>query len=100
MGGISQCLFDTYRPILGASAAVNAMLIFSVLQQPTATYLLMGIVPAPAWLVGLGFLAYDLNGAAQVCNTACSSGTSAAGEARVRPGNGCLGSNLAVACEW
>lgn len=48
---------------LGASGAVNACVIFAVLVQPTATVLLYGIIPLPAFLFGGLWLLYDLNGA-------------------------------------
>ncbi|KAK9807437.1 hypothetical protein WJX73_006756 [Symbiochloris irregularis] len=48
---------------LGASGAVNACVILSVLVQPTATVLLYGIIPLPAWLFGGLWLLYDLRGA-------------------------------------
>eukprot|EP00892_Ulva_mutabilis_P003813 jgi/Ulvmu1/1803/UM119_0021.1 len=62
-GGLAQSFFDRRSVGLGASAAVNAIVIFSVLLNPTATYLIYGIVPAPAWALGLGWLAYDGMGA-------------------------------------
>jgi hypothetical protein len=64
-GGAAQMLQDK-RISLGASAAVNSIVIFSVLINPTATYLLYGIVPVPAWLLGSGWLAYDFYGAVKV----------------------------------
>lgn len=65
-GGISQSLFDKRAAGLGASAAVNAIVIMSVLLNPTATYLVYGIVPLPAWALGIGWLAYDSMGAYKV----------------------------------
>lgn len=66
LGTLAHTLTDQRNPVLGASAAVNALVIFSVCLSPFSTYLIMGIVPAPAWAVGGGFLLYDLYGAAQV----------------------------------
>ena len=67
VGTLAQTLTDQRSPVLGASAAVNALVILSVCLNPFATYLVMGVVPAPAWAVGGGFLLYDLYGAAAVC---------------------------------
>lgn len=65
-GGLTQCLFDRHAGSLGASAAVNAIVIFSVLLNPSATYLIYGIVPAPAWLLGGAWIAWDTYGAYKV----------------------------------
>jgi rhomboid-like protein len=54
---------------LGASGAVNAIVMFSILLNPYATYLIYGVVPAPAWALGIGWLAYDLYGATKVCTS-------------------------------
>ncbi len=53
-------------PALGASAAVNAIVVFNILLMPQSTILLFGIVPMPAWLLGVGWLVYDLSGAYRV----------------------------------
>lgn len=51
------------RVALGASGAVNAIVMFSVCVFPRATLLLYGIVPVPAAVFGVGYVAYDLYGA-------------------------------------
>jgi membrane associated rhomboid family serine protease len=66
-GSLAQSLFDKRTSSYGASAAVNAMVILSVLLDPYATYLLMGVFPAPAWLLGTGFVLYDMHGTYKVC---------------------------------
>jgi len=43
----------------GASGAVSAAMAFSTCLEPTATFLLFGIVPMPAWFLVGGLLAYD-----------------------------------------
>ena len=48
---------------LGASGAVNAVVMFTVCVAPRAKVLLYGIVPVPAALFGLGFVGWDLYGA-------------------------------------
>ena len=48
---------------MGASGAVNSLVIFSVLLQPTATVLIYGILPLPAFVFGGMWLFYDLRGA-------------------------------------
>lgn len=49
-------------PALGASGAVNALVVFSVLLQPYATVLIYGILPLPAFAFGGLWLFYDLRG--------------------------------------
>lgn len=66
IGAGTQVFADQRAVCLGASAAVNAMVIFSVLLNPTATYLIYGIVPAPAWALGTAWIAYDTFGAYKV----------------------------------
>ena len=66
VSGLAQSLFDRRVTSYGASGAVNAILMMSVLLNPFATYLVMGVIPAPAWLVGAGFFAYDIYGAKEV----------------------------------
>lgn len=66
VGAGTQVLSDRRTPCLGASAAVNAMVIFSVLLNPSATYLIYGIIPAPAWALGTAWIAYDTFGAYKV----------------------------------
>lgn len=68
-GSAAQALFDKRSASYGASSAVNAIVILSVLLNPFATYLVMGVVPAPAWLLGTGFVLYDMHGAYKVCPT-------------------------------
>jgi hypothetical protein len=78
-GSATQVFADNRAVCLGASAAVNAMVIFSVLLNPTATYLLYGIVPAPAWALGTAWICWDTYGAYKVnllaliscCYTSC-----------------------------
>ncbi len=47
---------------LGASAAVNSILVCSICLQPRATVLLYGFVPVPAALLGILYITYDLRG--------------------------------------
>lgn len=63
VGSGTQIAADRRAVCLGASAAVNAMVIFSVLLNPTATYLLYGIIPAPAWALGTAWICWDTYGA-------------------------------------
>jgi hypothetical protein len=65
-GAGTQIFVDRRALCLGASAAVNAIVIFSVLLNPTATYLIYGILPAPAWALGTAWICYDTYGAYQV----------------------------------
>lgn len=65
VGGAAQCWWQPQLN-LGASGSVNAVVIFSTLLNPYATYLVYGIVPAPAWLLAILWLGYDFWGAARV----------------------------------
>ena len=51
---------------LGASGAVNSVVVCTILLAPRATVLLYGILPLPAWLLGVGWVGLDVMGAAQV----------------------------------
>jgi hypothetical protein len=66
VGAGAQVYADRRAICLGASAAVNAIVIFSVLLNPTATYLIYGIIPAPAWALGTAWICYDTYGAYRV----------------------------------
>jgi membrane associated rhomboid family serine protease len=46
--------------IVGASGAVSAVIIYFVMLAPQATLLLMGIIPAKAWVVGILFLVMNI----------------------------------------
>ena len=52
-------------PMLGASAAVNAAVILSCCLFPTSTVLLFFVIPMPAALLGVLFVAKDLVGAVE-----------------------------------
>lgn len=71
-GSAASSYFDRLHPVLGACAAVNAILLLSVFLNPTATYLIMGVVPMPAWLVGVGLVSYDMYGTTRVRSPAGS----------------------------
>jgi len=50
-------------PALGSSGAVNGIVMFDILLFPSATILLYGILPMPAWGLGAIFLGFDIYGA-------------------------------------
>ncbi|KAK9905712.1 hypothetical protein WJX75_004976 [Coccomyxa subellipsoidea] len=50
-------------PALGASASVNASVIFNILVSPQSTVLLYGIIPVPAFLFGGVWIYFDIVGA-------------------------------------
>lgn len=62
--------YNTQDPtsMLGASGAITAVLILFAINFPKVTILLNFFIPVPAWLLGIGYIIYDLYGA--------SSGTS------------------------
>ena len=51
---------------LGASGAVSSIVVCQILLAPRATVLLYGVLPLPAWLMGVGWIGLDVMGAAQV----------------------------------
>lgn len=78
VGSLAHCAWSYYREkkmrraywrlsstpgALGASAAVNSVMVVDILLQPTRTILLYGIIPLPAALLGLLWLWNDLGGA-------------------------------------
>jgi len=44
---------------LGFSGAVSGVVTAAALLFPTRKMLLMGIIPMPLWVLGLGYIAYD-----------------------------------------
>lgn len=54
------------RPGVGASGAVNSVIAFSILANPTATFLLFFIIPMPAWVLGTVLLFRDLRGSRDI----------------------------------
>lgn len=57
----SECLQS-----LGASGAVNAVVIMSAALSPYRTFLIYGVLPIAAWQAASLWIAYDVYGAAQV----------------------------------
>jgi membrane associated rhomboid family serine protease len=51
--------YDARSPALGASGAVNAVIMWSVCSFPRNMIYLYGIVPIPAAIAGLGFVGMD-----------------------------------------
>ena len=47
---------------LGASGAVNALVMWSILKEPFNKFLIMGVLPVPAVVCGLGMIGYDAYG--------------------------------------
>lgn len=44
---------------LGASGAVSAVLLISIVLNPTDLLLIMGVIPIPAWIFGIGYIWYS-----------------------------------------
>jgi membrane associated rhomboid family serine protease len=44
---------------LGASGAVSAVLLVAIILRPTMTLLIYGILPVPAWILGIGYIWYS-----------------------------------------
>jgi membrane associated rhomboid family serine protease len=55
--------------VVGASGAVSAVVILFVLNYPRQTLLLMGIIPAPAWVLGILCILMDISLAASRSST-------------------------------
>ncbi len=55
--------FNHEIPMLGASGAITAILILFAINFPNVTVLLFFFLPIPAWLLGIGYILYDLLGA-------------------------------------
>ena len=55
--------------VVGASGAVTAVVILFVLNYPRQTLLLMGIIPAPAWVLGILCVLMDISLAASRSST-------------------------------
>lgn len=51
--------------MLGASGAVSAVVILFILNYPNMMLYIYGIIPVPAWLLGIGYIIYDTMGAWQ-----------------------------------
>ena len=65
--------FDPRRPpvLVGASGGVSAVLAVFIWYYPREMVLIMGVLPMPAWALGLIFLIYDIQGASnQASNVA------------------------------
>lgn len=50
------------EPGLGASGAINSLVMWSVLRWPTSMFYFFGVIPVPAFLAGLGLVAVDAFG--------------------------------------
>ena len=44
---------------LGASGAVSAVLLIAIILRPTMTLLIYGVLPVPAWILGIGYIWYS-----------------------------------------
>lgn len=64
-GGMAHILHDRWHPCLGASSAVNAIVIMTSMISPHSTYLIYGIIPIKAWAAALLWLGFDLYGAVE-----------------------------------
>jgi len=67
-------MIGPYQKSLGASGAVNAVILWSTLMFPTRTVLIYFVLPVPAALLGLMFVGKDLyglyNGSSGIANAA------------------------------
>lgn len=48
--------------LIGASGAVSTVMVYFIFLNPRMTLLLFGVVPIPAWVLGVGILLYDFLG--------------------------------------
>ena len=67
---LAQLAFGTGGSIVGASGAVSAVVIYFVFLNPQAKLLIWGVIPTPAWVVGVLFLAANLSTAFRTSNVA------------------------------
>ena len=67
---IPQVAFGWGGSIVGASGAVSAVIIYFVFMAPHAKLLFFGIIPTPAWVVGVLFLFMNLSTAFRDSNVA------------------------------
>lgn len=44
---------------LGASGAVSSVLLIAIILNPTMTLLIYGVLPVPAWILGIGYIWYS-----------------------------------------
>ena len=51
--------YSRYSVGLGASGAVNAVVMFNILSIPASTVMLWGVLPIPGILFGMGYVAFD-----------------------------------------
>jgi len=59
-------LFDNVPAMIGASGAIMGVVLLSILYHPYRTIYFFGIVPLPAWLLGIFYVLGDLSGAAGI----------------------------------
>ena len=59
-------------PALGASGSVNACVIFNIAANPFSTVLIWGLVPVPAFLLGVLWVWSDVTGALVRTLAGCS----------------------------
>eukprot|EP01026_Neomeris_dumetosa_P035477 TRINITY_DN28435_c1_g1_i3.p2 TRINITY_DN28435_c1_g1~~TRINITY_DN28435_c1_g1_i3.p2 ORF type:complete len:117 (-),score=9.59 TRINITY_DN28435_c1_g1_i3:265-615(-) len=72
VGSIAHILMELYKlrqsygqrymlPAIGASAAVNSLVVFTCFLIPQSTVYVYGVVPLPLWAVGLIWLYIDVS---------------------------------------
>jgi membrane associated rhomboid family serine protease len=63
VGALAQIAFEPTAVLLGASGAVAGILAVFIRHLPTAQLYVFGIIPMPAWLLGVLWLGYNIFGA-------------------------------------
>ena len=57
-------------PCVGASGGVSGVILLYIMHFPQRTLLLFGVIPMPAWLLGVGFVLWDFLGTFRHTNVA------------------------------
>ena len=67
---VPQLALGRAGSMVGASGAVSAVVIYFIFMNPKATLLIWGVIPTPAWVVGILFLVMNLSTAFRASNVA------------------------------
>jgi membrane associated rhomboid family serine protease len=60
---LNKLLGDNASGVIGASGAVMGVMAIYILHFPNRVFLFYGIIPMPAWVLGIAYVAFDILGA-------------------------------------